>query len=303
MKIYLHLSLSLLLLLALCPLPIYAQPGNWSDPVNISNNSGGSSDPDMAVGTDGSIHVVWEDYTNSGSPYFRDILYASFDGLSWTPPEIVCSAIDTSSTDPSIALDSDNYPHIVWNYNSLSPYNDIYYVKKTESGWSTPENLTLNLGTSRKPEIAIDHQGEIHAFWVSYFSGLYKMIHRVKENDEWFPYEIISDDTLSYNEIKIEIDGVDRIHLSCKADLGGNTFDIFYVLHEGGIWGEPENISNSDSTISQEPDIALDTNNNPHIVWREKYSNDFSEIYYTAFSENIWEPFPDIFQGSASLPI
>ena len=97
--------------------------GPWSQPVNISNTPGNSfvhNINDLALDSAGRPHVVWFD-DSSGN---NEVLYATFDGTSWTSP-INLSNSPSSSHMPGITIGG-NYVHIAWDEGDIKP--EILYT-------------------------------------------------------------------------------------------------------------------------------------------------------------------------------
>ena len=287
MKIYHHIFLSPLLLLAFCVITLHAQPGRWAEPVNISNNAGGSTSPDMAIGPDGKIHVVWEDYTRLGSLWWKDILYACYDGIEWSEPEQVSAMDTTYSLDPFVAVDSLGRPHVVWNHRAIFPDADAYYSYKTDTGWTEPLNLAPHGSTQYDPDICIDSRGFIHVVWSDFISGNGDIYYQYYDGVAWSDYVNISNSTIDSGTPHIVVDSEDNLHVVWWEG------DIFYSRYDGIEWSPVVNISqNTLNSINQS--IALDSNDNPHVVWRQSLGGYYTEIYYTYFNGEEWMEPEDI---------
>ena len=303
MKIYHHIFLSLLLLLAFCAITLNAQPGRWAPPVNISNNAGGSTSPDMAIGPDGKIHVVWEDYTRLGSLDWKDILYTCYDGFEWSEPEQVSAMDTTFSYDPSVEVDSLGRPHVVWNHRAIFPDADAYYSYKTDTGWTEPLNLATHGSTQYAPDICIDSRGFIHVVWSDYWPGNGDIYHKYYDGCVWSDYTNISSDPIDSGEPHIVVDSEDNLHVVWR-QLSSSSMnnEIFYSKSDGIYWSEKINISQSTYQSSTQPGIALDSNDNPHVVWKQSIGGNFSEIGYSYFNGYNWSIPEHIFDlGNSSI--
>lgn len=265
-----------------------AQPAYWSEPVNVSNTDFGSFEPSMAMDANGHIHLVWTEQIEQYNIYKTEIYYSEFDGNLWTLPCQISSPETTWASAPRIAIDNDCNPHVIWLHRAIFPDNEIFYSSRINNVWTAPVNLTPDLGTSFNPDVAIDGQGNIHAFWVSYFDGLHKLIHKANENGTWQPYEVFDNDSLDFNEINFKIDSQDRIHICFSACPSLSYLDVYYLIKDGSIWGEPVKISDDSGISSLDPKIALDTDDNPHIVWQEVFSNQLYEVFYTRCEVASW---------------
>ena len=83
---------------------------NYLEPVNISNNSGRSENPSIAVDSKGTLHLVW----NDDSPGNEEIFYAMKpEGDSWSEPVQVTYNMGASRF-PCIVIDKNDKIHLVW---------------------------------------------------------------------------------------------------------------------------------------------------------------------------------------------
>ena len=93
----------------------------------------GAHNPDIAVASDGTIHVVYEIEQNGrGTIYYAR---STDDGYSFDQYRI--SSLATDDRNPGIAVDSDGNPHIVWESHILDSYEDrIVYRRSYDQGRS-----------------------------------------------------------------------------------------------------------------------------------------------------------------------
>ena len=142
----------------------------WSAIMNLSANAGASMQPAIAVGSNGSVHVAWEDT----APGDKEIYYRrSTDyGDTWDPAKRI-SLTGGSSEDPSMAVDSQGTVHVVW-HDTRPGDAEIYYKRSSAGGgvpWSADRRLSWNSGVSIMPTIAIDSSDSIHVFWHDFAAG------------------------------------------------------------------------------------------------------------------------------------
>src|SRR5262249_33749049 len=85
---------------------------SWSKPANISSTPGVSSEPDVDVAPDGTIHVIWLDTSAGQNP---DVwASASSDGgKTWSKAQNISDTPGKSMT-PSIAVGPDASVDVVW---------------------------------------------------------------------------------------------------------------------------------------------------------------------------------------------
>lgn len=123
----------------------YKAPGDsWSLPLNLSDNSGYSFTPDIAVSESGGLFVVWYEV-------FEHTAYTvtkAFDDSLFTEP----LALPDVASLAEAAFDPDGNLHITWPSNG-----ETYYRQRpVGGGWSSPINVSNTEGsTIGSPRIAV----------------------------------------------------------------------------------------------------------------------------------------------------
>jgi hypothetical protein len=149
-------------------------PGNWEiyykkstnggatwTAKRLTYNSGSSSNPAIAAGSNNHIQVVWEDKTHGNTEiYYKK---STNGGGAWTTKRL--SYNSGVSTGPDIAVDLNNNLHVAWM--DYTPINaEIYNKRSTDGGASwTTTRLTWNSGQSYYPAIGVDSDNNIHVVW------------------------------------------------------------------------------------------------------------------------------------------
>lgn len=142
--------------------------GSWSFPFTIYIDDLKQSYPSIAIGSNDYIHVVWfglKEYTEFDDD--SQIWYALYDG-SWSSPVRISTATGMNNFDQTfccIALDSNDYIHVVFEGDHVGGPLRIWYVNYTDS-WSTP--VLISGATYQKPSIAVDSNDYLH---VMYYGG------------------------------------------------------------------------------------------------------------------------------------
>ncbi len=281
-------------------------PGNWdilynkwtpetgwlTEPINISNNPGDSFDTSLRIDSKDNIHVVWRDETDvdvERYPWNDDVFYAKWSPeTGWTDPVNICRTPDASRW-PKIRLDSEDYPHVVWqdysdDFESMWSY-DIYYTKWTpETGWLPFVNISYNTGISYNPEMGIDSEDNVHIVWQddldipsNRFEILYKKWSPITGWSEAVNLSSTPTENSLYPEI--EIDSKNNLHVIWREDensiSGCNTLHMtFYTkwTPEDG-WLPATNISGSFNKAGDYRQIRIDSQDNPHVVWYNTISD------------------------------
>lgn len=98
----------------------------WSNPVNVSNSTTVSRRPQLAIGPDGRVHIVWAEEV---SPGLWEIRYSNCYGDQCNPPKSLSTAdsqtcLSSSNLQdwPAIAADPDGSVGVTWNAGGLLAY-------------------------------------------------------------------------------------------------------------------------------------------------------------------------------------
>lgn len=137
----------------------------WSGHASLSSNVSFSRGPVVAVGSDSTVHVVWQDGENLSG----DIFYAWHDGTSWQPTEEIVTGGTEAST-PSVAVDGEGEVHVAW-VDDRHGDSEIYMISKGVSGWGEETRLTEASGGSLLPTVAANAAGQVCVVWTDLRDG------------------------------------------------------------------------------------------------------------------------------------
>jgi len=218
--------------------------GNWTPPQNISHTSGTSSSPDIAVASDGTVHIVWTDNT-PGTP---TIYYSDLSSGGPIP--------SATGTAPHIALDANGNPHVVWQ--DISTPTTILYTRRTATGWLLPEELSgNNTVNAAEPQIVVAGSA-VHVVWTE--GGRVRAVSGSSQN--WgIPYTISGDDT-NAQEVALTLDGKNHLH----AVWVDGTRLRYARRPSGGAWESPITLLNTGNPLGF-PTVNGDANYTAHIAW------------------------------------
>jgi lysophospholipase L1-like esterase len=156
----------------------------------IMNSSLTSSACSPQIIVDG-MEKIWVFWV--GQPTNHDeILYARFDGQSWSPPLSLNQDADFPHISPSSSQDFNGFPHVVWSAYDGRDY-ELYYSHWNGLGWSPEEKITnddhitdispcLGLFLGTNPIIA----------WLRHRDGLREICLTYKMGERWIPESVLS---------------------------------------------------------------------------------------------------------------
>ena len=146
--------------------------GAWQTPVILDDSQGGRF-PGVAVGSDASVHFIYQEIQQIDQP--GGIFYR------WRPPGGAVQPAERLWTDfgysffpQNLAVGSDGTVHATFHW----AHNNYYLTRPLGGAWTTPEPLS-ETGT---PAIAVDAWGTLHAAGLSGY-GPYSLYYRSRSPD------------------------------------------------------------------------------------------------------------------------
>lgn len=137
--------------------------------VDISNTTGASSEPTIAVAPDNIIHVAWADST-PGTTH-PDIFYTQNSNNKWTTP-VNISHSPRVSAHPALSCGKEKV-FLCWSDNSKKENAaDIWLAVGDKNGkFAEPINVSNTPGVSSEPAAAADQSGEAAIVWSDTSTG------------------------------------------------------------------------------------------------------------------------------------
>jgi len=201
---------------------------DWSPAKRLTWTSGTSVLPAIAVDSNNTIHIVWDDNTPGNDEiYYKKSMdqgetWSAAKRLTWTPGK---------SSWPDISIDSNDNIHVVWD-DGTPGYSEIYYKKSTDGGetWTADRRLTWTPDWSDNPDLAIDSTDAIHLVWQDYTPGFFPEIYHKTTTDggtTWSTTKRITWTAGFSFDPALAIDADDAIHVVWQDDTPGKN-EIYY---------------------------------------------------------------------------
>ena len=267
--------------------------------------------PEMVVGPDDTIHVMWIDATDyEGSGTDSDVFYKNkIKGGSWSSTEVVSIDSDQFAYIGDIDVDFEGTIHIVWcennSFGGSGDDPDIFYSFKPVDGyWAHMEVVSIESDSiSLEPSIAVDLEGNVHVTWYDEVkigdeivgSDIYYKMKPVGGSWTDTSTELVSTESsdFSYSSV-IDVDPSGTVHIAwsdCSDIMGAGTDnDIFYKKRvDGGGWTQTEIVSTESSNQSCWLSLVVGADETVHISWDEyaRSSEDYV-VYKSKSTEGQW---------------
>jgi hypothetical protein len=268
----------------------------------IQNNAGqlpwyppvGSNGRQVARDSAGNLYAV---YQNEGAGSNLNIFLAKStdEGQTWTPQAVTTDA-NYMQQIPSIAIDSHDNLHVVWDGATADSLvnHQIRYREYTNGVWQPIVELTTDANNYQYgTALAIDSQDNLHVVWgggTADSLGNINIRYREYTNGVWQPIVELTTDAVNYQETpSIAIDSSDNIHVVWD----GNTDDfpvlnqIRYREYTNGSWQPIVELTTAAVYKQYFPSIAIDSHDNLHVVWEIHHGN--NQIAYREYTNGSWQ--------------
>lgn len=233
---------------------------SWSPPIKLAVTPKDSVWPDIAVGTDDKVHVVWCEYVESSPTIaYTTITYTDADGVFVDTMSGV--GLDSHVT-PAIALDPANGRHIVAKHALASPPH-VSYTYGAAGGSFTGSEKIEGSDNPRFPRIDYNKAiGAPDVVWVNEGFKIAKYARRTSSG--WTSPVDVSDTGVGMADIAcfdIETHFTwDRLEAPVKVQ--------YRKVVGAGSSATLSPIENVNDFGGYMPKIVMDTRDQPHIVWR-----------------------------------
>jgi len=183
--------------------------------------------------------------------------------LTWTAGDSSCLDVTIDSSNNILMVFQDDS----WNY----PTVDIFFKKSTDGGvtWPGIKRLTWSSGDSLLPQIATNSSNHILVVWQDNTSGYFE-IYFMKSTDggtTWLPRKRLSWNSGYSMSPAIAVATNGKIYVAWCDNFKGNEEIYLKSSTDGGNSWSAINQLTWNPLSSTSPDIAVDTNNNVHVVW------------------------------------
>jgi hypothetical protein len=258
-------------------------------PINLSNSTGYSFSPRIAVDAGGGINVVWVDTT----PGYRAVIFRRSVNCGATfsaPNNLSNGTAPADSVNPEIAVDAGGNISVVWENDNIT--FGVFCAHSADGGasFSTPVNLATeanlltNYTGSFNPQLALDVSGNLYVAWEDHFNSQSDIFFSSISNQGAFSAPTNLSNSGSSSGAQLAVDTSGNVNV-VWVDGTSKTSNILFrrSADKGASFSSPKNISNTLGS-STNPQISADASGNVYAVWQGNVPPSFSRDIFFARS-------------------
>ena len=278
----------------------------WSAPHRI--NQGISYMGDIAVDSQGVIHVVYDDavrHTGEGTPSLSDIFYrrSADDGETWSPPIALHPEPSIGAARPYIEVDSNDTIHVSWDvgWDRLSGgvRSDVFYsvyVSSSDGGhsWSPPTVIDYPDAMVVQLTAGSDGQGGVMLVWRSRLTDEIFYQWSTDGGQSWeapsaIPGVFARPWTTPFDMYDMAADSAGHIHLLAVGRLSqarDAMLGVYHLVWDGERWSLPTRLIAAADLYPEYPKIIVHEGNQLHAAWFTREGSEFEddsnrEVWYS----------------------
>ncbi|MCJ7668547.1 MAG: GDSL-type esterase/lipase family protein [Anaerolineae bacterium] len=245
----------------------------------------------MALCGEGNPWVVWEEAGSGREVSDSEIYFASWNGHSWSAPQVLVAHPDLWDHAPVIACDNQGKAWVVWS-GSTGTDDRLFYAKWEGDGWSRPQVVRTTISIrNHSPALAAGEDGTLWPVWVGFDGNDEEIFFSRWVGDSWEPERRLNgddqDSELYDLSPSIAFDGQGNPWVVWVGYEGWLDEEIFFARWGEDGWSQEGRVSSDDATPDLMPTLAVDKNGLPWVAWAGKYRGEY-EILYSHWDGHGW---------------
>ena|SRR5690242_8998611 len=239
----------------------------FSPTVNVSNDTGNSQAPQIAVDARGNINIVWLD--NSPGNFSVFFSRSSDGGATFSQPSNLSNNPGGSASGPQIGVDSNGNIYVAW-FDSNSGNPSIFFRHSSDGATFSP---AIRVPAVQGILMSVDPAGRIYLVWAANdSSGVARLVFS-KSLDEGTTFSnplIISIPSATAIPGALALDGSGNINVAwAEAAPPQNLNNIFFSrsVDGGTTFSSPGAVTSSSGPLFRVAGLAVDGKGNIHVLW------------------------------------
>lgn len=256
------------------------------------NKFRGAREPNVAVGTDRTPHVVWSANSNNSDFRGRRIAFSRFDGTNWSKPLVISSTEPQNEVDadhPSVAINPINgQAFAVWD-QLTNGVRSVYLSQRQGEEWLSPILLSEANTQSIKPIVTVGTDGWVRVVWEVLDTSRVQYIEWDGQNFstiEEVPFNQSGDGQRRRN-LAASVDRLNRLHLIRRVD---NT--IQYLFRSNNSWSKTEfvhEVAGEALPVLSDVTLTLDPVGNVNAAWGSSLVDGTPILRYRRRTNTGWD--------------
>jgi len=264
----------------------------FSKPINLSNNTGFSEHPQIAVSKNG-IFIVWADNTDSNN---TEIMFTKSEDNGTTFSKVINLSNNSKNSNNVEISAFDENVYIVWqdiDHNN-NKNSSIMFKRSLDSGNTFNDTIQLAINTNDAYPKVNSYQDYVYIVWNSENNSLSKDIENsglffIKSSDKGNTFEnsirIVHNNfgesqiSVSKDEVLIGWGGLHAKNIKdiyfVKSDDNGTSFTDPYTIKVT----KPENKNYSFDKINHPTNVEIAYYDPSYIVWQDVISKENQDIF------------------------
>lgn len=249
---------------------------SFAAPLNLSNNLGFSTFPNVLVDQNGVVHVAWQDTEYGAS----EIVYvkSTDGGLTFSAP-INLSGDTETSVKVDMALDAYNNLWAVWN-----DATGMWLAQSSDGGHTFSKRLVVGPTEGKSPigpKISIA-ANTMHIVYQQAVSELDTNIMYVRSTDNGQTFTAPMALTVAAGEAtnpSVTADSAGYVYVAWQlSESGVRDIHLVRSANYGESFSAPANVTNN-AGISIGPDLFVDASGTLHMVWQDTTPGNYEAMF------------------------
>ncbi|MBP7051857.1 MAG: hypothetical protein KBE65_12655 [Phycisphaerae bacterium] len=240
----------------------------FETPVQVTTDAADQCNPDVALGSNGTLYVVWQDNRRGNWDVFVSL---ASDGKTFTRATLVTDSNDNEIT-PVVAIDSGSpaRAYVAWQ-DDRSGNQDIYVASSTNAFASvTTSAVTTDASDQLAPDMAVDAGNTAYLVWTDKRNGLAD-IYGASSASSWANHPLVTSAGSQTDPALAIAPGGSFLHWVWVDSASGDT-DIC-CASSSGLPGAPVTgaslIDDTSGAAQSDPAIACSADGKVFVCWQD----------------------------------